>query len=176
MGRRGPPPKPTALKKAQGTFRKSREAARETVELPAGAPPCPPCLTKAARAVWNEVVPELLTLGTLSKVDGGVLESYCRSLAQARELDKQSSAEPVVDTPFGPKVHPGIPVLVKLWPVVERLAFALGLHYVARSRVKMPEKEKPADPSESFLFGQGLQVVNGGKAPAPAPVGKPLGE
>jgi P27 family predicted phage terminase small subunit len=129
MGRRGPPPKPAALKKAQGTFRKSREKARDGVAMPAGAPPCPASLKGAARAVWEEVVPALIELGTLSKVDGGVLESYCRSLAQARKLDDVSKSEPVVDTPFGPKINPAIPVLVKLWPVVERLAFALGLHY-----------------------------------------------
>jgi P27 family predicted phage terminase small subunit len=150
----GRPRKPKKLKQAQGTYRKDRDLELDTVEAPAGAPPCPPSLSSEAKKVWNEVVPELLAVGTLSKVDGGVLESYCRAFAQARKLDEKSNGTPVVNTPFGPKVHPAIAVLTKLLPVVEKLAFSLGLHYAARSKVKLPPKPKEKDAAEEDFFGK----------------------
>lgn len=155
MGRRGPPAKPAALKKAQGTYKKSRDEQRRTaLELPAGCPPIPETLSEAARAIWIELAPQLVANGTLAKVDGGIMESYCRALAQTRRLDEESNADPVVTTPFGPKVNPAIPLLAKLWPVVEKLAFDLGLHYVARSRVAPPKPEEVKDPDEAFMFGE----------------------
>lgn len=165
----GRPRKPKELKKAQGTYRKDRDPGPEAVEAPPGEPSCPKTLSADARAVWKEVVPQLIEIGTLAKTDGGVVEAYCRTLAQVRKLDEESNGQPVVDTPWGPKVHPAIPLMAKLLPPLEKLAFSLGLHFIARSRGKLPPKPKEADPVEEELFGQ-LKVVNGGRAaPAPAP-------
>src|SRR2546422_10688171 len=117
MGRRGPPPKPPELKRQQGTDKRHPERQADALVLPAGAPPCPQGLNAAARAVWDEVVPELLAIGTLAKVDRGVLEGYCRMFARAVQLDQTAALHPMVKTPFGPKVNPAGVEARKLWPV-----------------------------------------------------------
>jgi P27 family predicted phage terminase small subunit len=162
MGKRGPPPKPDSLKKAQGTFRKERTTAGKILELPPGSPPTPELPAEALK-IWNQLVPLLLEAGVLAKVDGGILEAYCRTHARAVSLDSEAGKRPVTKTPFGLKVNPAVIEARKLWPIVEKLATDLGLHYAARSRVKPPEQEKPEDKAEEFLFGGPLKVVEGGK-------------
>src|SRR6267142_2975547 len=107
MGRRGPPRKPTKLKKAQGTYQKCRDLdASEALVLPPGAPAMPDHLPAQARRMWCELVPQLLEAGTLAKVDGGALEAYCRSYAHWLDLDDEAMTRPLVKTPFGPKINP----------------------------------------------------------------------
>jgi phage terminase small subunit len=116
------------------------------------------------------VVTELVPLGTLAKTDGGALEAYCRSWAQWKKLQAAAAAKVMVKTPFGPKVNPASGEARKLHKeVIQPLELALGLHYAARARVKMPEKPKEKDPVEQDLFGGGLKVVNGGKTDGTPP-------
>jgi hypothetical protein len=68
MGKRGPPPKPSALKKAQGTFRKSR-APRNEIQPTPGDPGCPPQLDAIGRPSGIGSFPILEKVGVLSVVD-----------------------------------------------------------------------------------------------------------
>ena len=162
MARTGRPRKPDALKKAQGTFQPCRSSAGKILELPPGSPPTPELPAEALK-IWQQLVPLLLEAGVLAKVDGGILEAYCRTHARAVALDAEAGKRPVTKSPFGLKVNPAVIEARKLWPIVEKLATNLGLHYAARSRVKPPEKEKVEDKAEAFLFGGPLKVVEGGK-------------
>jgi phage terminase small subunit len=151
----GRPRKPNALKKAQGTYRKDRDPAVGGVEAPVGLPPMPPGLPPAAKRRWNEIVPQLHGLGTLAVIDGGAVEAYCRAFARWLKLEKMADAGPTSDAAVeARKLHK---------EVIQPLELALGLHYAARNRVKMPAKPKEEDPVEKDLFGGGLQVVEGGK-------------
>jgi P27 family predicted phage terminase small subunit len=172
MGQRGPPPKSRALKKAQGTYRKYRDQG-ETLNttVPPGSPPMPADLDEDARRLWLQIVPELLKYKTLSVVDGGALEAYCRSYTRWSKLEEIARAQPITTTPFGPKVNPASAESRKLRKdVLQPLELALGLHYAARARVKMPPQEVD-DPAALELFG-GLKALPGGKA-AEAPIGLP---
>jgi P27 family predicted phage terminase small subunit len=170
MGRRGPPPKPTSLKKAMGTYRKDRDGERTGAALvaPAGAPPRPDDLAGPALELWDKLVADLVPLGTLAPSDGGALEAYCRCIVQWRKLQLLVARTPTVKTPFGPKMNPLSAEARKLHKeVIQPLEVALGLHYAARARVKMPQPPKAKDASEEFLFGGGLKVVDGGKSEDP---------
>jgi len=80
MGRRGPPPKPTALKLFAGTFRKDRAPKREPKPAQTKGFPKPPSfLGQIAKQEWRRVVPELHKLGILTKVDRAALAAYCES-------------------------------------------------------------------------------------------------
>ena len=83
MGRRGPPPKPTALKLVQGNPGK-RPLNRKEPTPPAGPPECPADLSPAARAHWEQVVPRLKAMGVLSAADQDALAVYCESYARWR--------------------------------------------------------------------------------------------
>ena len=165
MGKRGPPPKPSALKKLQGTFRKDRTARNELV-APPGAPPTPnfpPKVRKVGAAKWAELVPLLLERGTLSKEDGVALEQFCRFWAQWLTYQGAAEREPMIESMYGPKVNPAAELALKLEQRLTALGDRLGLTASARSKVSVPEKQKPEDTSEAFLFGK-PQVIQGGKA------------
>jgi P27 family predicted phage terminase small subunit len=80
-GRRGPPPKPTKLKLAAGNPGKRKLNEREP--QPAGKAPAQPAwLSDRAKVEWKRIVPELLTLGLLSRIDLAALAAYCQALAE----------------------------------------------------------------------------------------------
>lgn len=152
MGKRGPAPKPSAVKKLEGTFRPDR-AARNEVIAPPGSPPRPKNLPPIAAAKWDELVALLLDRGTLSLEDGVALEQFCRFWAQWLSFQALAEAKPVVKTPFGPKINPANEAAIKLEQRLTALGDRLGLTASARSKVSAPEKKQVADPTETFLFG-----------------------
>jgi P27 family predicted phage terminase small subunit len=83
MGKRGPIPKPTAIKILDGT----RRDRINTSEPPAvaGDPQPPPHLAGPALAEWRRILPIIKKTGVLSKIDGAMLSIYCE--AYARWLD-----------------------------------------------------------------------------------------
>ncbi len=176
MGRRGPPPKPSSVKKLEGTFRKDR-AARSEIEAPPGAPAIPAGLKGDALAKWNELVPILLERKTLSVEDGAILEAHCRAYGTWRAFQAKADAQPMVKTPFGPKVNPAAGEARQWESRVTQTGDRLGLNASARSRVGKPEGQKgPKGAGDGVpLIGPGvgappaLKVVAGGKRPGKAP-------
>lgn len=164
MGRRGPPPKPRALKKLEGTFRKDRDGGN-VLEPPPGVPVCPKWLGKVAREEWERVVPQLVTLNVLTGLDGGALERYCVAhgnwVKAQRDVDKSGM---VIKTPFGPQKNPSVKIAMDERAAARLLAGELGLSPSARSRVKVDKPQAPEDQSEKFLFGGKPRVIEGGKA------------
>jgi P27 family predicted phage terminase small subunit len=84
MGRRGPAPKPTALRVLHGD-RPHRINRREP--QPRDAPPVKPHdLTEGASAEWDRVLPDLVAMGTAKAVDQAGLAAYCEAVAHLRTL------------------------------------------------------------------------------------------
>jgi P27 family predicted phage terminase small subunit len=161
MGRRGPPPKPSAQKKLEGTYRKDRAVGGGELAPPPAVPDCPLWLKGAAKKEWDRVVPQLSELGVLTGLDGGQLERYCDaygSWLEARADVKKRGA--TIKGPFGPANNPNVKRAFDERKEADRLAQELGLSPSARSRVKVPEKEA-VDPAEAFLFGKPKLVQPG---------------
>lgn len=83
MGKRGPPPKPTARKKLEGTYRPDRAAKREATPE-SKAPPMPTWLGKGpwgreAAREWKRIVPLLEAVGLLAELDRASLAAYCHA-------------------------------------------------------------------------------------------------
>jgi P27 family predicted phage terminase small subunit len=155
VGRRGPPPKPTAQKKLEGTYRKDRAAGGNELAPPPAVPVCPKWLKGAAKIEWDRVVPQLAEAGVLTGLDGGQLERYCDAygnwLAARADVTKRGVT---LKTQFGPQNNPSVKRAFDERKEADRLAQELGLSPSARSRVKVPEKAPAADPTEAFLFGK----------------------
>ncbi len=159
MGRRGPPPKPSAQKKLEGTYRKDRAVGGGELTPPPAVPDCPKWLNKIARAEWDRVVPQLVELTVLTGLDGSALEGYCVAYANwvAAHLDVEKRGKKVKGQ-FGMEANPSVKD-EKDWSDKRRvLAAELGLSPSARSRVKVPERSPTVDDSEAFLF-KGPQLV-----------------
>jgi P27 family predicted phage terminase small subunit len=142
MGKRGPPAKPTKLKKLEGTFRPDRAVANE-LELTPGIPERPDWLDAEGKREWDRVVPQLAAKGILCDVDQGMLANYCAALSLAVKATKAYQKQGLtVKTPFGPQKNPMIKVAQE-----------------ARAQAKQLE-----DKTENFLFGTPKLVVsNDGK-------------
>jgi P27 family predicted phage terminase small subunit len=164
MGKRGPPPKPAALKKFQGTYRKDR-AAPAPLELPPGVPTCPRHLPADARAIWQELAADEMWRIVLARADAMALEGFVQNMALARKYQRRAEREPMVKGPAGPKPNPAAAEARRHWSLVRQFAAEFGLTPSSRSRVstEFGAPSSPAKPSDSTpLVGPGLRVVSGG--------------
>jgi len=81
VGRRGPPPTPTALKLLRGETRPSRINRHEP--QPVGElGPMPPDISPEAQAVWRHVVGTLGHTGVLRAADSDIVRIYCQTVAR----------------------------------------------------------------------------------------------
>jgi len=139
-------PKPTRLKKLSG--------------LPA-----------AAQAEWRSIVPHLLELGVLTKVDGKALAAYCCCYADwiwaEMECDKYGR---MVDVLLTSKVtgkivetrrvkNPAFTIKAESLKQMKSFLIEFGLSPASRSRLKI-EKPSEVDPMEAFLAGGQQPRVN----------------
>lgn len=162
MGRRGPPPKPSALKKAQGTYRADRAAVRE-VDLPPDVPEMPAWLDREARSEWGRVVPQLAELGILTSVDRAMLANYCAAHSLAvRATREYQSGDLMIAGPHGPVPNPLLKVAKEARAQARLLGAEFGLSAASRTRISAPEKPEK-DTSEDFLFGAPRLVASDGK-------------
>lgn len=154
MGRRGPAPKPTALKLRDGETRPSRINAEEPI--PAQEPPKPPDdMTKEAKRVWRHVL-KVMPTGVIVSADRDILRLYCDVVS---EYSKHLA---ILDLPIRQNsrgdwvVHPLHRVVRDEREQIRLLARELGLTPAARANLRM-DAEAGAD----VLAGLGpmLQVV-----------------
>ena len=76
MGRRGPKPTPTSILKLRG----SRWANRPNEPIPPDSEIRPPSwLTQSGRAVWDQMAPICLAMGTLTVADVNRFARYCNA-------------------------------------------------------------------------------------------------
>jgi P27 family predicted phage terminase small subunit len=148
----GRKPQPAAVKRLLGNPGKRKI----TADLPAtpGAPPMPARLLVEPAAVekWNELVPLLLNLGTLTLADGEALATLCEvyAAAQACLLELRATG-PVMRTDLGGvKPNPAGPLYRGLVSLQASLMNEFGLTPTSRARLGGKE-EKPADEVEEFF-------------------------
>ncbi len=115
MGARGPKPKPAEVRKREGTYKPSEHG--EVVVI-GGRPdelPAPAHLTANEARVWAEVVPSMMEVGMLDRVDGPALEALVISVARWREAEDVLKDEGLfVASPNGYRIaHPAIAVSQK---------------------------------------------------------------
>lgn len=139
MGLRGPPPKPTALKLLEGTFRADRAAPNEPAPDP-GLPSMPPHLVGVGADAWEFFGAELLKLGVLTVRDGAALELLCDAYAEwraAREVVQREGMTYESGTKNGHAViaHPAVRIAADAWRRMHRMLVEFGLTPAARARV-----------------------------------------
>lgn len=88
MGRRGPRPKPTALRVLEGNPGKRALPAREPKPTRVSYTPMPRFLGVVAREEWRRVARQLEILGLLTNLDLAALEVYCDTYGRWRAARK----------------------------------------------------------------------------------------
>jgi P27 family predicted phage terminase small subunit len=148
MARRGPQPKPTALKLLTGNRGKRRLNCEEPAP-PKTLPPRPSWLKGAAAKKYDQLGGELLNLGILTSVDGDLLASYCAVWDRLVWAEKSLAKKDAVTrfkgkTSLWEQVSPAFTIWKELLGQLHRLGRELGLTPASRPGIKA---SKPAAPS-----------------------------
>ena len=155
MATRGRKPKPNALKVFLGT---AKGQPKREPSAPIGVPPMPDRLTADANAVakWEELVPLLQMIGTLTTGDGECLATLCEVYAAAQTcLLELRATGPVIHTDLGGiKPNPAGSLYRGLVSLQLSLMTEFGLS--PSSRVRLGTKiETPQDDLADFTAMHG---------------------
>lgn len=145
MGRRGPAPEPTALKRLKGNPGK-RPLNREEPRPPSTMPRCPSHLTGEARAEWRRVARTLYELGLLTGVDRAALAVYCQAWARWVKAEGQVAKHgEVVKTAAGNVMqNPYLSIANRAMRQMRDMARELGMTPSARSQIRVAPPEEPS--------------------------------
>ena len=141
MGRN---PKPTALKKLQGTFRKDRSIENEVSFTPVeGIPEPPKYFGDVARREWLTLLPELKEAGTLESVDLVQLRLYCLNIQIAEDcsqiLKKEGLTQRIKKNRVMQDVaHPCLKIMNDAIAIINRIAGRFGFDPASRTKVPAP--------------------------------------
>lgn len=154
MGKRGPAPKPTALKKAQGTYRPDRAAANEAQPgKGARTPNAPAWLDETAKAIWQRHARRLWEAGLLTDVDVSALASLCEAEALYQTAVAMLAAGDTVLTNDKGYTYasPWVQIRSQALKQAQTLWREFGMTPSARSRIEV----KPEEEEDEFakLFG-----------------------
>ncbi len=140
MGSRGPAPTPTAILRANGSWRGDINANEPKPKR--GVPKAPFSLKGKAGKAWKFLAPILDEIGVLTVIDGHALARYCVLWARWREaedfLEKHGTtfAEKNKDGEvIGMKAFPQVKMSLDLAAAILRLEQSFGMSPSARSRI-----------------------------------------
>jgi P27 family predicted phage terminase small subunit len=145
----GPPRKPTAQKKLEGTHRKDREAPNALTFDPLRDALDPPIDLKpeAARQCWATVARELNLKGMLTTVDLALLRAYCYHVALMLEAEQELEANGKTTTLTNKNgssylvKSPWIGILSDATEKVHKIGQQFGFSPASRTRISMPEEK-----------------------------------
>lgn len=163
-GRKGPPPKPTALKILHGETRPSRINSAEPQPGQSLVEP-PEDITEEALVIWNELADDLIRTGVLKPWDSRAYADYCEAVVSSREAQHHLDEEgEVIDMPIHNRdgaVTAYKPVISPWWKVRNDASARMrdgqsrfGLTPADRSRLQVnqgPPKDKQSN--EDLLSG-----------------------
>jgi P27 family predicted phage terminase small subunit len=149
MGKRGPAPKPTAVRLLHGD-RRDRINVGEP-QPPPGELSCPDWLPARGRQLWDELAPELEARGVLTLWDADAFAGVCWWWATFRDAQERIDADGVLVKGYrGSRVkHPAHQVARDAWAMFLQAAARFGLTPSDRSQLDVGGKQ--AHPAERLL-------------------------
>lgn len=145
MGRRGPAPEPTALKRLKGN--PGKRALNDSEPRPAATlPRCPSHLQGEARAEWKRVAKALHQSGLLTQVDRAALAIYCQAWARWIKAEAQVArhGEVVKSAAGNVMQNPYLSIANRAMKQVQSMARELGMTPSARSQIKVQPLDEPS--------------------------------
>lgn len=155
-------PLPTAVKKLRGNPGK-RKLNDQEPQAPAEDPEIPAALSAAAAEEWKAIVPQLRTLGVLSRIDGKALAAYCHAYARWIEAEAEVARfgiivcepllidEKLVGVRY--KKNPAVTISETAMKIMKSFLVEFGMTPSSRSRVRIEKPPGQEDPIDAFLRG-----------------------
>lgn len=169
-------PTPTAIKRLNGNAG-HRSFNEQEIAAEVGAPEKPKGLGRVASREWDFMVPQLIELGVITRIDGKSLAEYCKSAEVAEQAYRDMRTrglmldEPVLDKlnqpiMFGTKLlvqhkaNPAVGVWKTATSIMKSYLIEFGLTPASRAKLKIAPRPA-ADPFDSFLNGKPVPVSDG---------------
>jgi len=108
----------------------------------------PAGLSAIAREEWRSVVPELLRLQVLSKIDGKALAAYCHSYARWRQAEAEIDRLGLI---IDGKRNPAVAMSSDALKLMKSFLIEFGMTPAARTRLKIDGGDPPEDPLDALL-------------------------
>lgn len=167
MGKRGPKPKPTAIKLLHGN--RSKRPLNLHEPKPSAAPPrCPAWLDAEAKACWRVLIPQLRDMGVLTRIDANALTNYCETWSRWKRavlfLQKNGDVYSLKDDQGNPKCvvqWPQVAVARNLVSVLHRYQQEFGLTPSARTSLKGSAVPGAIDEFDEFVNRRRIQKYGG---------------
>src|SRR5437868_12793938 len=142
MGRRGPAPKPTAIKKAEGNPGKRKLNTEDPQPLP-GVPECPDHLDAVARKEWGRLSPILMGMKVLTEADYIALGNLCQAYSTLIDAQKHLNKGGILfKTPSGYiQQNPLLGIIRAQTNIVNGLLREFGLTPSSRTRIAIREPD-----------------------------------
>jgi P27 family predicted phage terminase small subunit len=150
----GRTPKPVEIKKLEGNPGKR--------ELPVGpnilpGEPEPPDSVRndpVSLIEWQRIVPELMHVNLLAKVDMGAIAAYCQAFSLWQKASESVERDGIlIPGPSGVRKNPAIGIMLDAWKAVRAFASEFGLSPASRSKVSHTYRDDDGA-FERFLFDE----------------------
>ncbi len=164
MGRRGPQPKPTALRILNGNP-SGRPINKKEPTPKRGVPPCPDWLDDLGKDCWRWLVEQLGTLGLLSMAEANTMARYCdlwSNWRQATAVIREKGFAYPIKTKDGRLKYlqpfPQVSIANRATIELRRLEQEFGLTPASRTRLTT---DKPVDDTDDIA--EFLHISSGRK-------------
>lgn len=158
---RGRRPKPTKLKVLAGN--PGKRPLPEGEPQFSGIPQCPEWLTDEAKAIWADVVPELVTLGIVGRLDRMCLAIYCQTYARYMQAEAEIDKHGITIIERGRdgvilsyKKNPAVTVSIEAQKLIRSFAAEYGLTAASRTKIHgiALGRENEFDEFDRFMGGK----------------------
>jgi len=133
----GPKPKPSVLKKLQGTYRADRVVPNEArFDVPIRMPSPPEELSEDGAKLWRSVGKMLLHAGLYTAGDFIALELMCMAYGRMKEAERLMADEMVLKSAQGGYYQsPYLSIVNRSWEMVRSMLAEFGMTPAERTRV-----------------------------------------
>lgn len=152
-------PTPTAIRIAENNPAHRPLPVKEP-KAERGVPNPPAYFSTKARAVWHELAPLLLNLGTLSTADGVALEALCNQIVYLRMAQESIDKDGIIlQSKYGPVKNPAVNIADITLKQIRSLLGEFGLTPAARTRIQSNNAE--AESPFAILLAERKQIRSG---------------
>ena len=156
MGKRGPPKKPSAIRRAEGN--PGHRPLPKDEPQPKGDDRCPASLSKGAVEVWKRLAPQLKEMGVLTRIDTDVLGRYCEVWVQWR---KATDAIVKNGLTFGERAAAVIKIAREAGAEMGRLEMLFGMSASARASLVVAPKADSEEMDIEIFAASKPKIVKG---------------
>lgn len=158
MGLRGPPPTPTSILEARGSWR--AKARQGEPRPPVEAPACPDFLDAEAKAEWSRQIEQLLAIGCITKLDRAALTLWCAAWSEYKFASEIVTRTPLVPQrnasgeiiPGTVEAHPAARIRDRAADRLLKVAAQFGFTPAARARLRSELPEPGEEDAQPTLY------------------------